>query len=557
MQPELDAHTLDLRGFLSVVRRRASLIVVVTLLVIAGAVVLITLNPPRYVSEADVEVRPLTIDEQLLPVGSSSIVNMETEAARVTQEQVATRAARLLGLDHGSASDLRLATEGVDVSIRPNTTYLQIACSRASAPDAQACSQAFAKAYVDDRVARAKLLYEIQVANAHRRIGDANRVRQQLLEELAAAAPEDRPAIRQQIAEQERVTEAALTDVLSLPGASPDAAVLSRSADLPTRPANRDYVFVVAFATMFGALLGFVLALFRERLAEPVTDGETFADALGAPVLAVVPEDMRRRGRPEFASGLSAPGSPASMAYRVARTMLLHIAGGDGSKVFAVVAVDNYGDATRTTAELGIALAQPGKRVVAASGNFAAPALHRLLGVENTAGLTSLMTHQVRIDQSAQVAATPGLFVIPSGPTSDTASQVLDADGIAQVISEMRAIFDLILLDSPPAAWVADTLSLVPSTDGVIATADAGRTLRSDVFRIREQIGFFGGRIVGGILYVRPSRATQWIRQIGRLFRALDQRKQRAADRPQTVSDPRRTAQPLDATSGASDANTA
>jgi Mrp family chromosome partitioning ATPase/capsular polysaccharide biosynthesis protein len=557
MQPELDAPTLDLRGFLSVLRRRASLIVVVVLLVSAGAVVLTTLNPPRYVSEADVEVRPLTIDEQLQPVGSSSIVNMETEATRVTQEQVTTRAARLLGLDHGSASDLRLATEGVDVSIRPNTTYLEIACSRASATDAQACSQAFAEAYVDDRVARAKLLYETQVANAHRRIGDANRVRQQLLEELAAAAPEDRPAIRQQIAEQEQVTEAALTDVLSLPGASPDAAVLSRSADLPTRPANRDYVFVVAFATMFGALIGVVLALFRERLAEPITDGETFADALGAPVLAVVPDDMRRPGRPEFASGLSAPGSPASMAYRVARTMLLHIAGGDGSKVFAVVAVDNYGDATRTTAELGIALAQPGKRVVAASGNLVAPALHRLLGVENTAGLTSLMTHQVRIDQSVQVAATPGLFVIPSGPTSDTPSEVRDADAIAQVMNEIRARFDLILLDSPPAAWVADTLSLVPSTDGVIITADGGRTLRSDVSRIREQIGFFGGRIVGGVLYARPSRATRWIRRVRRLFRAPDRRKQRAVDRPKTVSDARRTAQPLDATSGASDANTA
>jgi len=551
MQPELDAHTLDLRGFLSVLRRRASMIVAVALLVIAGAVVLISLSPPRYVSEAEVEVRPLTIDEQLQPVGSSSIVNMETEAARVTQEQVTTRAARLLGLDHGSASDLRRATEGVDVSIRPNTTYLEISCSRASATDARACSQAFAEAYVDDRVARAKLLYETQVANAHRRIEDANRVRQQLQEELTAAAPEDRRDSREQIAEQREVTVAALTDLLSVRGASLDAAVLSRSADLPTRPSNRDYVFVVAFATMFGALLGVVLALFRERLVEPVTDGEHFADALGAPVLAVVPDDMRRPGRREFTSGLSAPGSPASMAYRVARTMLLHIAGGGRSKVFAVVAVDDHGDATRTTAELGIALAQPGRRVVAASGNFVTPALHRLLGVENTAGLTSLLTHQVRIDQSVQGAATPGLFVIPSGPTSDMASEVPDADGIAQVMNEIRARFDLILLDSPPAAWVADTLSLVPSTDGVIVTADAGRTLRNDVTRVREQIGFFGGRIVGGILYVRPSRATR------KLYRAVNRRKQHAADWPRTVSDARRSPQPLDATSGASDANTA
>jgi len=95
---------------------------------------------------------------------------------------------------------------------------------------------AFAEAYVDDCVARAELLYETRVEEADRRIGDANHARQALQEELSTVAPEDRPAIRRQIAQQTQVTVAGLMEMLSPPAASPEAGVLSYSADQPTGP---------------------------------------------------------------------------------------------------------------------------------------------------------------------------------------------------------------------------------------------------------------------------------------------------------------------------------
>jgi hypothetical protein len=73
------------------------------------------------VSEAEVEVQSLTVDEELQPIGSNAVISMETEAARVTQEQVTREAARSVGLDPASTSDLRRAVEGVEVNIRPNT----------------------------------------------------------------------------------------------------------------------------------------------------------------------------------------------------------------------------------------------------------------------------------------------------------------------------------------------------------------------------------------------------------------------------------------------------
>jgi hypothetical protein len=154
-------------------------------------------------------------------------------------------------------------------------------------------------------------------------------------------------------------------------------------------------------------------------------------------------------------------------------------------------------------------------------------------------------------------AAKRGLFVIPSGPTSDTASEVRDAE--RDCACDERDPYEIRSYPAgPPSGRVGSRHPLIGAVHG---RSDRNGGCRSNAAErrdkgTRKQIGFLGGRIVGGIHYVRPSRATQWTRQIGRLFRAVDRRKQRAADRPKTASDARRSPQPLDATSGASDANT-
>ena len=94
-------------------------------LVTALALGFVAWRPPVYTSRAQVEVRPLTIDEQLQPFASDSFVNMDTEAARVTQEPVAKLAAPALGLDPDSPADLAEAVAGVDVSVQANTTFLE------------------------------------------------------------------------------------------------------------------------------------------------------------------------------------------------------------------------------------------------------------------------------------------------------------------------------------------------------------------------------------------------------------------------------------------------
>ena len=501
-RPEENLQLLDLRGLLTLLRRRKQSIAMMTILIALLAVVFVAWRAPVYTSRAEVEVRPLTIDEQLQPFAADSFVNMETEAARVTAEPVAMLAASAMGLDPASSTDLVAVAEEVQVTIQPNTTFLEISCTGASAEEALVCAGSFAAAYVEDRINGAVRLYEERMSAEQDRIREVTDRVEQLRSQLSEpGAP--RASIRAEIEAQNRLITAAQTNLLSLPTASPDAAVLSRSAALPMEPSNKDYLLTAVLAAILGLALGIGFALLRQRLAEPIVDGEDFERALDAPLLAAVPPlstlPTRPYGPDPVLVTLSAPESPASQAYRGAAATLVHFAREGSLRVIALTGPSAGEGKTPATGNLAVALAQSGRQVIAVSCDLRNPTLHRFLDRNNDAGLTNLLLDTASVGDVLQATDTSGLFFIASGPMPDNPTDLLGNEGMGRLVAAMRTRFDFVLLDAGPGL-VADALFLAPHADGMIVVADAAKTSRGAVAHLRQQLESAGGFITGGIL---------------------------------------------------------
>jgi capsular exopolysaccharide synthesis family protein len=496
-----------LRESISLLRRRRRSIVSVMLLVVGLVVGYVALRPATYRSTALVEVRPLTSDEELQPFAADSFVNMDTEAARVTQDPVMKTAAATLGKGPGSASDLQGLIQKLEVTTKTNTTFLEMSCTDATPAGARACAAAVANAYIDDRVQTAEDLYQRQVDAESAKIEQANEQIHALSEELDQLGEGQDAvgtALQARIDAQSQLIVAAQTSMLSLPTASPDAALLAQSADLPAAPANKDFMTVALLAGMLGLALGVVRALMRDRLAEPVADLDHFESVLLAPVIAVVPQTGRGR-RMRRPVTVAAPESRASQAYKTARTALLQF----DAQVIAVTSPGPGEGKTASTANLAVALAQGGKRVVAVSCDLRQPQLHRLFDRGNDIGLTDGLVGDRSMQDAIIDTDLPGLAIIPSGPSVANSSELLGGDAMRRTLDELRLRYDFVLLDTPPALVVADTISLVPFTDGVIVVADETRTPRSTVSHLRRQFGRVGAQILGGILYVQARQADR------------------------------------------------
>jgi capsular exopolysaccharide synthesis family protein len=153
-----------------------------------------------------------------------------------------------------------------------------------------------------------------------------------------------------------------------------------------------------------------------------------------------------------------------------------------------------------TAANLAVVLAETGKDVLLVSADLRRPRAHQSFGLANISGLSNLLTRDGRPAAPELWSVAPNLRVLLSGPAPALPSALLDADPMRQFLKEQRDRFDFVILDCPPALVVADALALAPLVDAALVVADARRSDRKLVSRMREELEQVGGRIVGAVL---------------------------------------------------------
>lgn len=203
------------------------------------------------------------------------------------------------------------------------------------------------------------------------------------------------------------------------------------------------------------------------------------------------------------------PRSPASEAYRLLRTNL-HFAGlGSRVRVLLVTSPGAAEGKSTTVANLGVTLAQAGRRVVVVDADLRRPRMHGLFGVTAARGLTHLLVGEdcveAALEGTVRPTALPGLSVLPCGPIPPNPAELLGGARCDQVLAALRERFDLVLVDSPPVLAVTDALLLARRADGVVMVLRQGETPRAAAREAREALERAGGRVLGAVLNgVRP-----------------------------------------------------
>ncbi len=89
-------------------------------------------------------------------------------------------------------------------------------------------------------------------------------------------------------------------------------------------------------------------------------------------------------------------------------------------------------------ANLAVALAQTGKRVIAVSCDLRKPRLHRFFDLPNDVGLTSILTGEATLKDAVQRCEVPTLRVLSSGPVPPNPADLLGSDEMQALLDELR-----------------------------------------------------------------------------------------------------------------------
>ena len=199
-------------------------------------------------------------------------------------------------------------------------------------------------------------------------------------------------------------------------------------------------------------------------------------------------------------------------AYRSLRTALL-LSSADELKLVAVTSAVPSEGKTATVGNLGVVMAQLGRRVLIIDADLRRPRQHKVFKLSNRLGLVNYLTSRVDPESLIHKTEVPNLFVCTAGPIPPNPSELLASDRLRELLDSLRSRFDFILLDSPPVIPVADAVILGPHANGLVICARAGILRREDAKLCGERLRYHGLKILGTVLNRHRSTSSHYTRR--------------------------------------------
>jgi non-specific protein-tyrosine kinase len=195
------------------------------------------------------------------------------------------------------------------------------------------------------------------------------------------------------------------------------------------------------------------------------------------------------------------PRDPISEAYRVLRTNLSFSAVDDNLHTVLVTSSSPSEGKSTSAANLGVVIAQTGKRVIIVDSDLRRPVQHKIFGVTNNQGLTTaILDNRTPVSYHIQPTKIPDLQVMPSGPIPPNPAELLNSQRMEQVLAELKTIADVVIFDTPPVLSVADASILASKTDGVLLVAEAKGTKRHALMESVNRLRASNAHIFGVVV---------------------------------------------------------
>ena len=473
------------RGYLRVLARRKWVIILTLLLVTSAAVYLSLRQQPLYSASADV-----LIKHQNLAAGLTGVQDFSTvyeDAARIGETQarlahtptVATRVVDAAGIT-GTTADEVLASSTVTSDPSSDLLHFEVIWND---PDA---AKQLATAYAAEFVRYRQELDTTSLTAARKELEDR-------IEQLREDGFK-----RTKLYEGLIETEQQLRTMVALQSSNASISQPATEAtQVQPQPIRNG---ILGFA--LGLLLGIGLAFLREALDTRVRSASEVGNVLGLPLLVRLPEPPRRLRDKNRLVMLEDPRGVQAEAFRMLRTNLEFANLERGAELIVITsALEREGKST-TVANLGVALARSGRRVVVVDLDLRRPMLARFFGLEDHSGLTDVALGHVTLDAArARVALGESreqrfgngagridgvLEVLTAGPTPPDPGEFSSSHVLGEILARLRDEADVVLIDTPPLLHVGDAMALSAHVDALIVVTRLSLVRRPTITELKR-----------------------------------------------------------------------
>ncbi len=291
-------------------------------------------------------------------------------------------------------------------------------------------------------------------------------------------------------------------------------------ATTPTAPFSPNLPVGAALGLLAGLCAGVGLVVMQDQMHPCIERPGDAAFYLGVPELGAIPswsldrnsrllrKNPSRLANFRRSSGDSSDRAPQffssfAESFRLLLTSILFAAQRRAVQILVITSPGASEGKSTIVSNLALAYAETGRSVLVIDCDMARPRQHEILTIPNETGLGCLLAEPATLDAHALTLAirgtdVPGVHLMPFGdPAGGPSANLLHSKRLPELIRLVRERFDIVLIDTPPMLYMADSRIVGSLADGVLLVIRARQTLRESAVIAARQLAADGVPVLG------------------------------------------------------------
>ena len=199
------------------------------------------------------------------------------------------------------------------------------------------------------------------------------------------------------------------------------------------------------------------------------------------------------------------PKSIFSEAIKTIRTNLAFSNIDKEMKVILTTSPQSGDGKSFITANLAVAYAQEGKKVLVVDCDLRKGRQHEIFEVMNltSGGYSNLILNykdEIKLNKYIVGTTNKNIDLLPTGPTPPNPVELLVSENNKKLMKQLREKYDIILLDCPPVLGLSDTMIMTKYSDANVIVVSSRRTKVESLDKAKKVFAQANAKITGVII---------------------------------------------------------
>lgn len=205
----------------------------------------------------------------------------------------------------------------------------------------------------------------------------------------------------------------------------------------------------------------------------------------------------------KFDAELIAAYQPFSVqveALRALRSQLILRWFSEGNKSLSIVSANTGEGKSYLSANLAVVFSQLGQRTLLIDANLRTPKQHQMFNLKDKLGLSDILAMRCGLEVVAKIESFLDLSVLGAGTVPPNPQELLGSNRFTQLMLEFSNRYDVIIVDTPPAAENSDAQLVSARTQGALLLSKVNFTRINDIENVSEQLKAAGVEVVAALM---------------------------------------------------------